>query len=96
MGENLQMVWPVRGSKYSSYDSTSKKHNPVKKWAGTPLVIQWLRTYLTMQGIVLVPWLGTKTPTCCEATKPVRQNYWACSLQLQTVCATMKGPIWHN
>ena len=41
---------------------------------GTSLVVQWLRIYLPMQG-TRVRALVREDPTCCGATKPVRQNY---------------------
>ena len=46
---------------------------------GTSLVAQWLRIRLPMQGTRV--WALTREdPTCCGATKPVRHNYWACTL----------------
>ena len=47
---------------------------------GASLVVQWLRIRLPMQGTqvrAVVP----KDPTCHGATKPMRHNYWACSLE---------------
>ena len=49
-------------------------------WRGTPLVAQWLRIRLPMQG-TRVQSLVREDPTCWGATKPVRHNYWACVLQ---------------
>ena len=47
---------------------------------GTSLVAQWLRIRLPMQGTRV--WaLVREDPTCRGATKPVRHNYWACTLE---------------
>ena len=44
------------------------------------LVAQWLRIHLPMQGTQV--WaLVREDPTCRGATKPVRHNYWACTLE---------------
>ena len=56
-----------------------------KKNLRTSLVVQWLRICLPMQG-AWVRSLVQKDPTCCEATKPVHHNYWACALE----------PVSHN
>ena len=42
------------------------------------LVAQWLRSRLPIRGI-RVQALVREDPTCREATKPVRHNYWACA-----------------
>ena len=42
----------------------------------TPLVVQWLRICLPMQG-TRVRALVWEDPTCRGATKPVHHNYWA-------------------
>ena len=47
---------------------------------GASLVVQWLRIRLPMQG-TWVQALVQEDPTCRGATKPVRHNYWACSLE---------------
>ena len=47
---------------------------------GTSLVAQWLRIRLPRQG-TRVRALVREDPTCHRATKPVRHNYWACSLE---------------
>ena len=47
---------------------------------GVSLVVQWLRIHLPMQG-TRVQALAREDPTCHEATKPVRHNYWACALE---------------
>ena len=44
------------------------------------LVAQWLRIRLSMQG-TRVRALVREDPTCRGATKPVRHNYWACTLE---------------
>ena len=47
---------------------------------GTPLVVQWLRTCLPVQGT----WVQApvqEDPTCHGATKPLRHNYWAWVLE---------------
>ena len=44
------------------------------------LVAQWLRIHLPMQG-TRVPALVWEDPTCRGATKPMRQNFWACALE---------------
>ena len=49
-----------------------------KYW--TPLVAQWLRICLPVQG-TRVRALVREDPTCHGATKPVRHNYWACALE---------------
>ena len=52
-------------------------------WASP--VAQWLRIRLPMQG-TRVRALVREDPTCRGATKPVRHNYWACTLD----------PVSHN
>ena len=47
---------------------------------GASLVVQWLRIHLPMQG-TQVRALVQEDPTCREATKAVRHNYWACALE---------------
>ena len=49
------------------------------------LVAQWLRIHLPVQG-TRVRALVREDPTCRGATKPVRNNYWACTLE----------PVSHN
>ena len=46
----------------------------------TSLVAQWLRIRLPMQG-TRVRALVREDPTCHGATKPVRHNYWTCTLE---------------
>ena len=51
----------------------------------TSLVAQWLRIRLPMQGTWV--WaLIREDPTCRRAAKPMRHNYWTCSLE----------PVSHN
>ena len=47
-------------------------------WAS--LVAQWLRIRLPVQG-TRVRALVREDPTCRRAAKPMRHNYWACTLQ---------------
>ena len=47
---------------------------------GTSLLAQWLKIRLPMQG-TQVRALLWEDPTCHGATKLVRQNYWACTLE---------------
>ena len=49
------------------------------KW-GSSLVAQCLRIHLPMQG-TQVQALVREDPTCRRATKSVRHNYWACTLE---------------
>ena len=43
-------------------------------------MVQWLRIHLPMQR-TRVPALVREDPTCLGATNPVRNNYWACTLE---------------
>ena len=61
------------------------KANYKTAW-GTSLVAQWLRIHLPMQG-TRVRSLVLEDPTCGRATKPMHRNYWACVLQLLSLCA---------
>ena len=54
--------------------------NIIKNKEGASLVAQWLRIRLPMQG-TRVRALVREDPTCRRTTKPVRLNYWACSLE---------------
>ena len=47
---------------------------------GASLVVQWLRIRLPMQG-TRVQALVQEVPTRRGAMKPVRHNYWACTLE---------------
>ena len=49
-------------------------------YSWTSLVEQWLRIHLPMQG-TRVRFLVWEDLTCCRATKLVRHNYWACTLE---------------
>ena len=57
----------------------------LKTRVGGFLGVQWLRNCLPMQG-TRDRALVREDPTCRRATKPVRHNYWACSLE----------PVRHN
>ena len=59
--------------------------NLTKEVKGASLVVQWLRISLPMQG-TWVRALVWEDPTCRGATKPVRHNYRACTLE----------PVSHN
>ena len=62
-----------------------KEVNTLKIASRASLVAQWLRIRLPMQGTRV--WaLVREYPTCLRATKPVRRNYWACTLE----------PVSHN
>ena len=52
----------------------------LKVQLGASLVAQWLRIRLPMQG-TRVRSLVMEYPTCRRAAKPVRHNYWACTLE---------------
>ena len=64
------------------WDDTSKilKEKTVNQeyYTGASPVAQWLRICLLMQG-TRVRALVWEDPTCCEATRPVSHNYWACT-----------------
>ena len=65
----------------NKYNKTDIGSPDIKnKLVGTSLVAQWLRIRLPMQG-TLVRSLVQEDPTCCGATKPVRHDYWACTLE---------------
>ena len=51
-----------------------------KNTSGTSLVALWLRIRLPMQR-TQVRSLVQEDHTCCGTTKPVRHNYWACTLE---------------
>ena len=64
--------------------------------ARTSMVVQCLRIRLPMRG-TRVRALVREDPTCCGATKPVRHNYWACTLaRVPRACAPQQGkpPQW--
>ena len=60
--------------------STFKSYCLRSTFRGTPLVAQWLRICLPMQG-TRVRALVQEDPTYRRATKPVHHNYWACALE---------------
>ena len=53
---------------------------PEKKKRRASLVVQWLRIHLLMQG-TRIRALVQEDPTCRGAAKPVRHNYWACTVE---------------
>ena len=55
------------------------KYMLLKTHFRTSLVVLWLRIRLLMQG-TRVRALVREDPTCRRAAKPVRHNYWACTL----------------
>ena len=55
-------------------------YSNLKRSLGMSLVAQRLRICLPMQG-TRVRALVREDPTCRGATKPVSQNYWACTLE---------------
>ena len=57
-----------------------KVHRSKEVYVWTSLVVQWLRIRLPMQGTWVLA-LGREDPTCLRATKPMRHNYWACTLE---------------
>ena len=69
------------------------------------LVAQWLRICLPMLG-TQVRALVQEDATCCRATKPMRHNYWACTLEPvshnywacvpQLLKPTCLEPVFHN
>ena len=68
---------------FGHHDYSLMKKKTLK--LGTSLVAQWLRIRLPMQG-TQVRALVQDDPTCHGATKPMRHNYWACTLE----------PVSHN
>ena len=73
--------------KHQVFSSSGLKINLTYKNSllGASLVAQWLRIRLPMQG-TRVRALVREDPTCRRATKPVRHNYLACTLE----------PVSHN
>ena len=63
-------------------------------YAGTSLVIQWLRVHLAMQEM----WVRSLVEElrCCGATKSAHHNYWAHVPQLENLCTTTKDPTCWN
>ena len=56
------------------------KQKEKNRHKGTSLVAQWFRIHLPMQW-TRVRSLYREDATCGGATKPVRHNYWACTLE---------------
>ena len=68
--EEVRLLLATCGS--SSLEGHSFKVDII--W-GTPLVVQWSRIRWPVQG-TWVRILVREDPTCLEATKPMRHNYW--------------------
>ena len=72
-----------------NFDRSTKRENTLMKSSlkvlafRTSLVAKWLRIRLPMQG-TRVQALVREDPTCHGATKPVRHNWWACTLELMS------------
>ena len=79
------MFWTLV-SNWGSSSGTLNSFLASRVWfLGTPLVAQWLRIRLPMQGTRV--WsLVWEDPICRGATKPVCHNYWSCTLE----------PVSHN
>ena len=75
--EGPHMKWPLLWSRLW--------HRTKKSITGTSLVAQWIRIHLSMQR-TRVRALVQEDPTHRRTTKPVRHNYWACTLE----------PVSHN
>ena len=88
MSRKVQLLYMYQGCpegdiSYHYFDiftcrTWKKCHLKVRRAA--PLVAQWLRIRLPMQG-TRVQALAQEDPTCSRATKPVCHNYWACALE---------------
>ena len=65
---------------YPVINHNGKEYIYKKKECWASLVAQWLRVRLPMQG-TRVRALVQEDPPCRGATKPVRHNYWACTLE---------------
>ena len=72
-----------------------------KKWAGTSLVVQWLRIHLAMKGRDMgsIPGQGTKISYASEqlnppaaTAEPARSG--ARVPQPESPCTAVKGPMW--
>ena len=73
------MWWLIIFTKFSFHYGMNVSP-PKIHMLGTSLVAQWLRIRLPMQG-TRVRALVREDPTCRGATKPMRHNYWACTLE---------------
>ena len=63
---------------YQTYSLSCSEMYITNNAFGASLVAQWLRICLPMQGTRV--WaLVWEDPTCCETTRPVSHNYWACA-----------------
>ena len=67
-GQVVGMIW---------LSTRSKAFSEMIPW--TFLGVQWIRIRLAMQG-KQVRSLAREDSTCCDATKPVHHDYWACEL----------------
>ena len=70
---NLFSVPEMQAIAVLRFEEVARRRNKKSK-AGASLVVQWLRTRLSMQG-TQVRALVWEDPTCHGATKPVRHNY---------------------
>ena len=52
----------------------------LKSWCWASLLAQWQRIHTPVREIWVQP-LIQEDPTCCETTKLVCNNYWACGLE---------------
>ena len=52
----------------------------LKSWCWASLLAQWQRVHMPVQEIWVQP-LIQEDSTCCETTKLVCNNYWACGLE---------------
>ena len=77
--------WGDRSNQRDIVSKTDEKTWDSRNVKRASLVAQWLRIRLPMQG-TRVRALVREDPTCREATKLVRHNYWACALE----------PVSHN
>ena len=82
---NFNRNWSRRDYNFNGCDFFKTKVNVlffsiIKMHARASLMAQWLRICLPMQG-TQVRALVREDPTCHRATKPVRHNYWACTLE---------------
>ena len=82
----LHIEWINNREPYSISEINHNRKEYLKIYIyAASLVAQWLWIRLPMQG-TRVQALVQEDPTCRGATKPVRHNYWACTLE----------PVSHN
>ena len=74
-----------------------RRYSHRSNYTGLPLVVQWLRICLTMQGTQLDLWSG-KIPFAMEQVSPCAINY--CTHMLWSPCSatgeTNEKPMYHN